>query len=213
MSLSDVALTGVDAAEGSADDEWALRNLIVLDPQWLGDVFATVVTANSMNKAKKPGQLDADDVRATWGDAYVEELWPALLELMRHFDVVYAARGRSGAGLGYNIVPSMLPQIPPDAVGDALVPFAKGSIIVGQAVCLQIHLKHLPAQVFPKLHSRIQTVATPVKGTLWRYGGVFRNGTSEGSDGCHAVVWQSAGCPPSKKKGGAVVEVRMSNGL
>lgn len=205
MSLSEVAVAGMDRLKGGQDDEWALRKLIVLNPQWLGDVFATVVTANSTNKPKKPGQLDADDIKKAWGDAYVEEQWPALLELMRHFDVVYAARGRSGAGLGYDIVPAMLPPSPPDAVQQALVPFDKRSISVGEALCLQLKLKHLPAQVFPKLHSRIPKVAPPVEGTLWRYGGVFCDGEAKGS---HALVW----LPKTTEQANAVVEVRVSNG-
>ena len=113
-----------------------------------------------------------------------------MLELLLAFEAVYPARGPTGSGLGYSIVPAMLPQDPPQSLRRPMRQFDRESRRLGRAACVHVELSHVPLHLFPRLQSRVQTLAAPEQNCLWRYGGLYRS-THHDEPGPHrALLWQ-----------------------
>lgn len=83
-----------------------LKDLVILDPQWLSNVMASIVSfkANWRN-----GVLTHDSLPIIW-KVYPESLHNTLLGILEKFEVVFPIKGEEGA----SVVPTMLPDEPTD---------------------------------------------------------------------------------------------------
>jgi hypothetical protein len=64
----------------------ALRELVVIDPQFLADVMSGVVTFN--HRLVKSGILQHSDLPQIW-QKFPVEVHPSLLELLETFEIAY----------------------------------------------------------------------------------------------------------------------------
>jgi serine/threonine protein kinase/GTPase SAR1 family protein len=84
----------------------SLKDIVILDPQWLSNVMASIVSfkANWRN-----GVLTHDSLPIIW-KVYPESLHKTLLGILEKFEVVFPIKGEEGA----SVVPTMLPDDPTD---------------------------------------------------------------------------------------------------
>lgn len=168
---------------------------MVLDPRWLAQVMATVVTAN----AAQSWQLDHSNLCSLWpAHSYSPELRSTLLHLLQQFEVVYGALDEDGQTRDFSVVPGMLPELAValevDNYRTAMIKQRFTAIALGSstalayAVCVSVKLNHVPLHFFPRLHARIQAIVTPDYNGLWRRGGFFSTRDETGGD-IHALVW------------------------
>jgi hypothetical protein len=98
-------------------DDYMLRNLVVLKPNWVTKAISRVVTDEPTRAAG--GILRHADLPRIWaadaeGDRYAAHLYPMFLRLMERFDLSYqieAAMPNTPAL--YSLVPQLLPHEPP----------------------------------------------------------------------------------------------------
>ncbi len=93
---------------------------VILDPGWLADTLACVITAESTRLSHLPPPLiqqgrlfhTPEALAAVWPEAkgYTDGLRRTLLSLLHRFELAYELRNVSGASLGCSLVPSMLPD-------------------------------------------------------------------------------------------------------
>lgn len=79
-----------------------LAEIVILDPQWLSDIMATVI---SFKANWKSGLLQHDSLPIVW-KKYPVSLHKTLLGILERFEVVFPIRSAEGA----SIVPTMLPD-------------------------------------------------------------------------------------------------------
>jgi serine/threonine protein kinase/GTPase SAR1 family protein len=97
------------------DPHAGLDQLVIIDPEWLSKVMASVVTFS--NNYVQRGILEHSHLKQVWA-SYPETLWPTLLALLERFEVAYpwpSSVGGDGAAAECrrSIIPSMLPQQKP----------------------------------------------------------------------------------------------------
>lgn len=85
-----------------------LSELIILDPQWLSDVMASVI---SFKANWKSGLLQHDSLPIVWKQ-YPASLHKTLLGILERFEVVFPIKDGEGA----SIVPTMLPDTPSEVM-------------------------------------------------------------------------------------------------
>ena len=139
------------------DDNADLNKLVVLDPQWLVDVFKTVITVkpydrkekkvvSSWCKLEKEGILDETLLAHVWGplfDNHDEETYQILIEIMMKFSLL--CPWPSGGKNKSYLVPSMLRSHPPEEVLG----------LVKKAKVPPLFVKFLNGQVPPDLFPRL----------------------------------------------------------
>ena len=142
------------------DDNADLNKLVVLDPQWLVDVFKTVITVkpydpydrkekkvvSSWCKLEKEGILDETLLAHAWGplfDNHDEETYQVLIEIMMKFSLL--CPWPSGGKNKSYLVPSMLRSHPPEEVLG----------LVKKAKVPPLFVKFLNGQVPPDLFPRL----------------------------------------------------------
>ena len=92
---------------------------VILDPMWLADTLACVVTVDPGRRAVLPsdlllrGQLPHDEasLAVVWPDSqgYTPALRGTLLALLHQFGLAFEMRDKDDESLGRSVVPSMLP--------------------------------------------------------------------------------------------------------
>ena len=142
------------------DDNADLNKLVVLDPQWLVDVFKRVITVKPYDpydrkekkvvslwcKLEKEGILDETLLRHVWGplfDNEDEQTFQILIEIMKKFSLL-CPWPLGGKNKSY-LVPSMLRSHPPE----------KALKLVGKAKVPPLFVKFLNGQVPPDLFPRL----------------------------------------------------------
>ena len=85
--------------------------MVVLEPSWLANVMASVVTVALRSTTRVPGQLHRDDLEHVW-EGHRAVVRPVLLQLLHAYEVAFPARDRDGKFLGFSIVPAMLRDVP-----------------------------------------------------------------------------------------------------
>ena len=155
-------------------DSPALRETVVLRPQWLADAMACVIgpknaaaaVADAIVRTRAArrcelvatGKLEHSQVDRLWCAATIAGFDEAnvalcryLLATMHAFELAYPLRDDSGAPTGVSLVPSMLPAQRPIGA----TPFA-GLADDGQTAKMEIRLSFLPQELFPRLIVRLQ---------------------------------------------------------
>jgi hypothetical protein len=143
---------------------------VVLDPMWLADTLACVVTVDPCRRATLPkdlllqGQLPHDDssLAAVWPSSmgYTSELRNTLLALLRRFGLAFEMRNKDDMSLGRSVIPSMLPS---DTLwggvstNDLLGPLAPGDI----EAAVDYHLPCAPPDLWAMLLVRLAALSVP----------------------------------------------------
>jgi hypothetical protein len=143
---------------------------LVLDPRWLANTFACIITADPGRLKALPGDLtkrgilrhDVGTLAMVWPDAddYSASLRETLVFLLHHFDLAFSVRGEADSELGFSLVPCMLPQ--DEAVGGPPLDVALGPLKAGEAEAgLHYVLDFLPADLWPSLILRCAAMVDP----------------------------------------------------
>ncbi|KAN0024719.1 hypothetical protein ACTFIV_009128 [Dictyostelium citrinum] len=149
-------------------DTPTLKNLVVLDPQWLADVMSSLITF-SHNWIKR-GILNHSELVAVWGGKYDQSLWPLLLKLLEKFEVSYEL-----PNIAKSLIPSLLPE---DAEGEILAIKDREWVSLPQAIesgrCqvfgCDYNFDFMPLGFFARLLLRILLISGIEVRTYWRNG-------------------------------------------
>ena len=110
------------------DDTPELNNLVVLDPQWLIDVFKKVITVKPYHSKEKKfeelwlkleteGILEENLVKHAWGDLnHQKETFEGLIAIMEKFGLLCCLPSSDDSCSKQYLVPSMLKSHPPEAI-------------------------------------------------------------------------------------------------
>ena len=157
------------------DDTPELNKLVVLDPQWLIDVFKKVITVKQYDREErkfkdlwrileKTGILEGKLLEHVWSDQ--KETSESLVAIMEKFSLMCLMPSRDGSSSKQYLVPSMLLSLPPHSIMKLLesapipslflkfesrqIPPSLFPRLVLQ--CYQWCLEEFPSQVSPQLH-------------------------------------------------------------
>jgi hypothetical protein len=93
---------------------------IIIDSQWLADIFATIVTANQF---VKNGTLQYGDLQRIWGGPkFPDHLYPNLVDILVKFEAIFPVYSKNLTD-GSFIVPSLLPKQIPYKIKQVSSPF------------------------------------------------------------------------------------------
>lgn len=99
-----------------------LKDIVILDPQWLADVFASLVTFKHL--WVKNGILNKKDLPQVWKN-YPRALYDRLLLLLTKFGVMHPIESERPSGppiVSSYIVPPLLPSDPPPVLSSMWTP-------------------------------------------------------------------------------------------
>ena len=93
-----------------SDDE-GLRDIVVLNPEWLTKAISYVLEDEATRQAE--GILDHARLRQIWGDraGYESRYYPYFLRLMEKFDISYRIEGDETRSLVAQLVPLQRPSL------------------------------------------------------------------------------------------------------
>ncbi len=142
---------------------------VILDPGWLADTLACVITMNPVQLERLPPALvhrgmlrhTLEALIAVWPEdkGYSGSLRLTLLSLLHRFDLAYEVWDGGGVSLGFSVVPSMLPNgvaglVSPDG---AMGPLSEGHSEVG----VEYRLDYVPPDLWPLLILRFAGMVIP----------------------------------------------------
>ncbi|XP_025083170.1 uncharacterized protein LOC112557488 isoform X2 [Pomacea canaliculata] len=132
-----------------------LRSNVVIDPQWIVDVMACVVTVHT--GPVKEGVLHHKDMAEVWSE-YPAELHPWLLRLTEEFDLTFPLPETEA-----NIVPCLLPDVAPQ------YEWPEPQREKGERETKMIYkFFYLPVGLFNRAQARLHTFADSV--VMWKKG-------------------------------------------
>ena len=139
------------------DDTVELNKLVVLDPQWLIDVFKTVITVKRHDcmargfkdlwlKLEREGILEEKLLKHMWG-ALAEEhhTFESLIAIMEKFSLLCSWPSSDEASRKKYLVPSMLRWYPPQEITKLITSARLPSLFV------KFESGHSPSNLFPRL--------------------------------------------------------------
>ena len=152
------------------DVEMGLDKLVILDPEWLSKLMASLVTFS--NSYAEKGFLQRSHLRHIW-IGYPRAIWPVLLALLERFEIAYPWQCDGESRL---IIPSLLPPTSPPNFAELWPPHPQfGFHEYGRIYQFQF----VPLGFFSRLMMRlIRTVGIQVHGAACWSSGVllrFRN--------------------------------------
>ena len=139
------------------DDTRELNKLVVLDPQWLIDVFKEVITIRPYHrkekefkelwcKLEKEGILDEKLLEHVWGPLFdSRETSESLIAIMEKFSLLCSLPSSHASCCKQYLVPSMLMSHPPEGI----VELIKSAQI--PSLFLKFESGHVPLGFFPRL--------------------------------------------------------------
>ena len=142
---------------------------VILDPGWLADTLACVITMNPAQLARLPPALvhrgmlrhTQEALVAVWPEdkGYSGGLRLTLLSLLHRFDLAYEVWDGAGVSLHYSLVPSMLPNGVAGLVSldGAMGPLTEGHSEVG----VEYRLDYVPPDLWPLLILRFAGMVIP----------------------------------------------------
>jgi hypothetical protein len=159
---------------------------VILDPGWLADTLACVITMDPTRLSRLPppliqhGRLShtPDALAAVWREAagYTDGLQQTLLFLLHRFDLAYELRDASGASLGCSLVPSMLPDghSTLSSLDSAIGPLLEGHTEAG----VEYRFDFVPPDLWPLLIIRFSGMV--IAESCTRSSAVLRWGSQHG---------------------------------
>eukprot|EP01133_Synstelium_polycarpum_P015754 gene15754-18720_t len=151
----------------------SLKNLVVLDPQWLADIMSSLITF-SHNWIKR-GILVHSELVSIWGGRYDPSLWPVLLKILEKFEVAYELPGFDEYD-GRSLIPSLLPEDPEGDIQAILEREWRPTIeLIEERVPVHFfgcdyNFEFMPLGFFARLLLRVLHVANIEIKTYWRNG-------------------------------------------
>jgi hypothetical protein len=147
-------------------DEEGLRDIVILDPEWLSKTIAKVVEDPATRVAG--GVLDHARLGEIWrakpGEpVYHRRLYPYFLRLMEKFDLSYRLEDDR-----HSLIAQLVPPLRPDLPWDAQTPLAPGSRQLRLTIRLAEPVDGVMAALTVRLH-----YATA--GLYWRHGVFLRH--------------------------------------
>jgi len=139
------------------DDSPELNNLVVLDPQWLIDVFKKVITVKPYDykerkfrelwcKLEATGILEEELIEHVWGPLYDhKETSESLIAIMEKFSLLCPLPSSRATCRQQYLVPSMLMSHPPEDVDKLIASTQMPSLF------LKFESGRVPAGLFPRL--------------------------------------------------------------
>ena len=139
------------------DDTHVLNNLVVLDPQWLIDVFKKVITVTPYDhtergfkelwrKLETKGLLEQELLRHVWGPLFnQQETCESLIGIMEKFSLLCPWPSSDGSCSKQYLVPSMLMSHPPQDVIKLVTSATIPSLF------LKFESGQIPPSFFPRL--------------------------------------------------------------
>lgn len=99
-----------------------LNELVVLDPKWLTEVMATILTTR--HNFAKNGILKHSNLFQIWREPkYPQKLYSVLLSILERFEITYPLSPLTEKFDGVNLIPSLLPVEKPKEIEDIWSPF------------------------------------------------------------------------------------------
>jgi hypothetical protein len=147
----------------------AVEQVLILDPGWLADTLACVVTLDPEHLLELPPALQQrgllrhtqDALGGVWPTTrgFTSRLHQTLLPLLHRFSLAYELRDSSDDTIGYSLVPCMLPAGPG---GEICLDGAIGRVAQGQReVGVEYQLGYLPPDLWPHLILRCSAMVIP----------------------------------------------------
>ena len=139
------------------DDTVELNKLVVLDPQWLIDVFKTVITVKRYDqqerglndlwlKLETKGILEEKLLRHAWGQIVGEHhTFESLIAIMERFSLLCSWSSSNELGSKEYLVPSMLRWYPPQEITELITSASLPSLFV------KFESGQVPSNLFPRL--------------------------------------------------------------
>ena len=139
------------------NDTPELEKLVVLDPQWLIDVFKMVITVRPYDpkqgsfeplweKLQNEGILEEKLLQHVWADLFVDKETPeSLIKIMEKFSLLCSWPSSDASCSKQYLVPSMLMSHPPKGITSLV---ASAHI---PALFLKFESSHVPPGLFPRL--------------------------------------------------------------
>lgn len=149
------------------DDEF-LRNIVFLKPQWLTRVMSSIITTR--HTYVKRGILEHQHLRQIWrAPDFPPAIHPTLLALLNKFDLTASRTLQIQTGdefyQGSSLVPSLLPEEPPDALSSVWPPSVSS---VWVEVGRRYHFEFIPRGFFSRLLVRCLHFCEPQ--FVWKNG-------------------------------------------
>ena len=139
------------------DDSPDLNKLVILDPQWLIDVFKRVITVQPAHKCtekkllelwlklEEEGILDENLLAHVWKPLFEEkDTCDSLIAIMEKFSLLCPLSSDASGSKSY-LVPSMLKSHPPKEIGELVASAKMPSLF------LKFRNGHVPPGLFPRL--------------------------------------------------------------
>ena len=145
-----------------------MRDVVILDPQWLSEVMASII---SMKVRWKDGELPHSALANIW-KAYPPQLHTTLLSFLEHFEVAYPLKGTDKT-----IVPCMFNDEPGDVYKAEAAMIAANAERVSKFARKYRFKGFLPLGFFDRMIVRIMHVQGVKLTSSWRYGIVMRTAT------------------------------------
>ena len=139
-----------------------LRDRVIINPQWIVDVLACIVSVQKSEHIKL-GKLRHVDLDILW-QAYPSELRPWLLKLTEAFDLTFPMKSEKAS-----IVPCMLPENQP---ADLMWPSLDDNPNHRQTELL-LKFKYIPTGLFNRAQVRLCQIS---EAKMWRRGSVLKKG-------------------------------------
>ncbi|XP_015759573.1 PREDICTED: uncharacterized protein LOC107338838 isoform X2 [Acropora digitifera] len=139
------------------DDTVELNKLVVLDPQWLIDVFKTVITVRRYDqqegglndlwlKLEREGILEEKLLHHAWGQIVGEHhTFESLIAIMEKFSLLCSWPSPNELGSKEYLVPSMLRWYPPQEITKLITSASLPSLFV------KFESGQVPSNLFPRL--------------------------------------------------------------
>ena len=139
------------------DDTFELKKLVVLDPQWLIDVFKTVITVKRYDqqerglndlwlKLEREGILEEKLLQHVWGQLVEEHhTFESLIAIMEKFSLLCSWSSSNEPGSKEYLVPSMLRWYPPQEITKLITSASLPSLFV------KFKSGQVPPNLFPRL--------------------------------------------------------------
>lgn len=145
-----------------------MRDVVILDPQWLSEVMASII---SMKVRWKDGELPHSALANIW-KAYPAQMHATLLSFLEHFEVAYPLKGTDKT-----IVPCMFNDEPGDVYKAESAMIAANSERISKFARKYRFKGFLPLGFFDRMIVRIMHVQGVKLTSSWRYGIVMRTAT------------------------------------
>ncbi|GAM26449.1 hypothetical protein SAMD00019534_096240 [Acytostelium subglobosum LB1] len=141
-----------------------LKDMLILDPQWITNLLATIVTSKC--SFANNGIIQHKDLAHIWKPpTYPSELHPHLLKLLERFDVAFNMLGTDAkSDKAQSLIPAMLPRDCPQDIKTSLIrqlPTQYGRIY---------QMDFIPSGLFSRLMVRMLYITQAQPKLYWRDG-------------------------------------------